>query len=449
MARQLRITEIHEFEQAGWIPESAVSDEVIKNIASLDERTQLEPWIQDIIHSHDQTPHGPTEIVDIIHTVAVGGRPTLAGFLLKGKSSKKVRIRDVAHQINRLFRLSGLNLAVFAAVGDIQDDVYDEFIHQAQANDCDYLVATKFDLARLLTAYNKICEKDGLPFCDGICPQGHPQRQEIVLEMRDWGDPQWYIYKLKDVSHGLARRLSATVLTDRHYTQDSLRAVIAEAVTKVRTDPYVRSKLVGDQWGQSPAHVVWVYLGLDMDDVKDTNWICMACWIDSDLDEHYRPTWNFDELYDDVMLKWNSDYHAMKRLWSEYTGGKHEVIQRIERILEQMLPIVEQLEKAFTEFQQGAVTEQSFIHLMQSKSSQAEELQKRSSECPLPPLECVDYSQQFQGAMACFQNLFLLYTSTVFLCDRSPENRSWLFDSNLTELKDLLRKLEYEKEKLN
>ena len=449
MARLLRISEIHEFAEVGRIPDAAVTDEILTNVARLNEKTQLEPWIRDIVRSHDQTPHGPTEIVDIISTrVTVGGRPTYTGFILKGKSFQKVRARDVAHQITRLRRLEGLELAVFAAVGDIQDDVYDEFIHQAQELGCDYLVVTKFDLARLLIAYDKICERDGFPFEDGWCPQGHPQRREIVLHYKVREAFQWELLKLKDASHGLAKRLSATVLTDKHYTQDALRTIIAEVVPRIRTDPYVRSKLVGAQWGKSPAHVVWVYLGLDMDDVKDYNWICMACWIDPELEENYRPIWHFDELYDGVMLKWNSDYHAMKRLWFEYTGGKHDLIQCIERILEQIIPIVELLDQAFTGFQQGAVTEQSFTKLMQRMSKQAEKLQRKGSECPSPPLECVDYSQQFHSAMACFQNLFLFYTSNVFLNERSPENRSWLFNSNMTELKKVLRKLEYEREKL-
>lgn len=449
MARLLRITEIQEFTEVGRIPEAAVTEEILSNVALLDEKTQLELWIQEIIRSHDQTPHGPTEIADIISTrVTVGGIPKYTAFILKGKSFQKVRAKDVAHQITRLRRLEGVELAVFVAVGDIQDDVYDEFIHQALELGCDYLVVTKFDLARLLVAYDKICEKDGLSFDNGTCPQGHPQRREIVLRYKVREAFQWELLKLQDASHGLAKRLAATVLTDKHFTQDALRTVISEVVPRIRTDTYVRSKLVATQWGNSPAHVVWVYLGLDMDDVKDSNWICMACWIDPDLKEDYRPAWHYDELHDGIMLKWNSDYHAMKRLWSRYTGGKHDVIRRIEKIVEQIQPLVELLDLTFTAFQQGAVTELSFTKLIQSKSKQAEKLQRESSDCPSPPLECVDYSQRFHSAMACFSNLFLVYTSDVFLNERTSKNRSSLFNSNLTELKGLLRKLEYEREKL-
>ena len=449
MAGLLRISEIHELAEVGRIPEAAVTEDILKNVAELDEKTQLEPWIQDIIHSYDETPHGPTEIADIITPrVTVRGQPTYAAFILKGKGTPRVSSRSVGHQFLKLNQLVGLELAALLAVGDIQDDAHRDFITNALNIGCDYLVIPQIDVARLLIAYDKICPEDGLPFANGICPKGHPQRPEIELNYKVREDAKWELLKLGDVSHGLAKRLSAIILTDRHYTQDLVRTVIAEAVPKIRTDPYVRSKLVRAQWGKSPAHVVWIYLGLDMDDVNDTNWVCMACWIDSNLDESYRPFWKYDELYEGIMIKWNSDYQAMKRLWAQYTGGKDDVIQCVESVLERMQPILELLDQTFIAFRQGAVTEQSLAKLIQRNWKHADKLYRKSSECPSPPPECADYKQQFSGAMAYFHNLFLLYTSDEFLNERTTENRTWLFNRNLNDLKDALRKLEYEREKL-
>ena len=90
MARLLRISEIHEFAQVGRIPEVAVTDDILSNVAVLNEKTQLEPWIQNIVRSHDQTPHGPTEIADIISTrVTVGGRPTYTHSSSKARATRR------------------------------------------------------------------------------------------------------------------------------------------------------------------------------------------------------------------------------------------------------------------------------------------------------------------------------------------------------------------------
>ena len=449
MAQPLRISEIHEFTEVGRIPEAAVTDEILSNVAVLYERTQLEPWIQDIVRSHDQTPHGPTEIADIISTrVTVGGRPTYTAFILKGKSYEKVRARDVAHQITRLRRLEGLELAVFAAVGDIQDDVYDEFIHQARELGCDYLVATKLDLARLLIAYGKICGQDGLPFEDDMCPNGHPQRPEIELNYKVREDAKWEILKLRDLSHGLAKRLAATVLTDRHYPEDVLRTIIVEVFQKVRTDPFLRSEMVRARWGNTPAHVVWIDIGFDIEDINRCNWVCMACWIDPNLDEKFRPLWNcIDEVHDEIMIDWNSNYHTMKRLYSEYTGSKHEVIQCVEKMLKELQPILELLEYTFAKFLTGAIAEQPLIEVIQRYAGHARDIYLRGTECPLAPPECEDYRQQFLSAIGFFDNLFLFHSPDDLL-KRTVENRTWLFRSQLSYLKDALRKLDYEREKL-
>ena len=449
MSRPLRISEIHEFTEVGRIPDAAVTGEILSNVAVLDERTQLEPWIQDIVRSHDRTPHGPTEIADIISTrVTVGGRPTYTAFILKGKSYKTVRAKNVAHQITRLRRLEGLELAVFAAVGDIQDDVYDEFIHQARELGCDYLVATTLELARLLIAYDKICGQDGLPLEDGVCPNGHSQRKELVLNYKVREDARWEVFKLKDLSHGLAKRLSATILTDRHYPQDVLRSIVAEVSQEVRTDPFVRSEMVRARWGSTPAHVVWIDVGFDIEDINRCNWVCMACWIDPELDEKFRPHWsNYDEVHDGIMIDWKSDYHEWKTFWSQNTGGKSDVIQCVERTLEDMQPILGLLEHTFSEFQKGAIAEKSLIEVIQKHEDNAWEIYDCGTRCPQAPPECVDYRQEFMNAICFFHNLFLFH-SPDDLQNRTVENRTWLFGKQLSYLKDSLLKIDYEREKL-
>ena len=449
MPRPLRTSEIHEFAEVGRIPEDAVTDEILRNVAELDERKQLEVWIQEIIHSSDNTPHTSTEIVDIISTkVTVNGSPTFAAFILKGKSSKKITSKNVSHQIIRLRRLTGLELAVFAAAGDIHDDVYEQLAYEAKSLGCNYLVMTSHDLARLFIAYDKICWQDGLPFEEGVCPNGHSQRQELVLNYKVREDARWEVFRLKDLSHGLAKRLSATILTDRHYPEDVLRTIIVEVFQEVRTDPYLRSEMVRARWGDTPAHVVWIDIGFEIEDINRCNWVCMACWIDPDLDENSRPLWtHVDEDFSGIMIDWNSNYHAMKKLLSEHTGKKYEVIQCVEKILKELQPIGYLLEHTFAEFQRGAIEEQSLIEVIRKNENHAWDIYNLGTKCPLAPPECMDYRQQFMDAISFFHNLFLFH-STEDLQKRTVENRTWLFGRQLSYMKDALRKLGYEREKL-
>ena len=450
MARLLEISELDAFAKTRSIPESAISDDILAEVRELREKEQLEVWIQELIGSHDKTPHGPTEIADIISTrVTVLGTHRYSAFILKGKGTPKVSSTKIGHQILKLNQLTGLSLAVLIATGDIQDDAYRDFIATAEGIGCDYLVISRLDLARLLIAYNKICPHDGLPITDGSCSNGHLAEGAIELSQEEKEGEKWELLKLRDLSHGLAKRLSATVLIERDSSQNSIRTAIAEIFREVRIDPYVRNELVRTRWGNTPAHVVWIDIAHDVEDVNRCNWVCMACWIDPHLDERFRPVWkNYDEIYEGIMIDWKSDYQEMKELWAQHTGRKHEVIECVEGIFERVKPILAPIDQAFTAFRQGAVTEQSLQKLVQSNWEDADNLYREAGNCPLAPPECVDYSQQFQNVMAFFHNLFLLYTSEVFLNERTPENRAWLFNRNLTDLKDALQKLDYEREKL-
>jgi len=450
MARLLEISELDAFAKTRSIPESAISDDILAEVRELREKEQLEVWIQELIGSHDKTPHGPTEIADIISTrITVLGTYRYSAFILKGRGTPKVSSTKIGHQVLKLNQLTGLSLAVLIATGDIQDDAYRDFIATAEGIGCDYLVISRLDLARLLIAYNKICPHDGLPITDGSCSNGHLAEGAIELSQEEKEGEKWELLKLRDLSHGLAKRLSATVLIEKNSSQRSIRTAIAEIFREVRIDPYVRNELVRTRWGNTPAHVVWIDIAHDVEDVNRCNWVCMACWIDPHLDERFRPVWkNYDEIHEGIMIDWKSDYQEMKELWAQHTGRKHEVIECVEGIFERVKPILAPIDQAFTAFRQGAVTEQSLQKLVQSNWEDADNLYREAGNCPLAPPECVDYIQQFQNVMAFFHNLFLLYTSEVFLNERTPENRTWLFNRNLTDLKDALQKLDYEREKL-
>jgi hypothetical protein len=87
MARLIKMHEIDEFSEVKTIPDGAVTSQIISNIRRLDEKSELEPLIRNIIYDPNSTPHGPTEIADIITThVHIRGKKQLAAFILKGKS---------------------------------------------------------------------------------------------------------------------------------------------------------------------------------------------------------------------------------------------------------------------------------------------------------------------------------------------------------------------------
>lgn len=188
---------INNFECARNFRPAEINQQVIKTVRSLDEKEEIEPWIQSILFDTNQTPHGPSEVVDILtHKMTVNGRVGMTGFILKGRSFATVRPKHVAHQIMRLDRIRDLTFAVLAATGNILDEVKEQFVSMCMHLGADYCLLDAHDLARLFVAYGFICPRDGMKTHAGRCECGYMGRnkvsnilqQEALTSLRDCHD---------------------------------------------------------------------------------------------------------------------------------------------------------------------------------------------------------------------------------------------------------------------
>jgi type III restriction/modification enzyme restriction subunit len=118
--------------------------------------------------------------------VSVRGQPTLAAFIIKGRSSPTVRAEQVGHQILRLARIHGLGLAVLATTGNVLDDVREHLLTMAKSIGCRYAFADVVDLANIFVAYGLICPRDGRKTAAGRCTCGYQySRDHLNLFQRE------------------------------------------------------------------------------------------------------------------------------------------------------------------------------------------------------------------------------------------------------------------------
>ena len=449
MPRLIRLTDIQQFNVAGRVPEAAITQDILRNVRSLDERTQVEPWLRQILHDPNVTAHGPCELADILTRVSIGGARKLAAFVIKGKSSPKVSSRLATHQFQKLRDLQGLDVVILLAVGDVQDDASRDFVRAANDIGCDYLIIDGVDTARLLISFHYLCPADGLPYTNGACPNGHRQVDQVELRYNVREDLRSELVSLQDVSFIGARRLSATLLVDAHYNRDTIRLLLRETVERIRHDRFVRNELVRAHWGDAPAQVVWVYVGNDLADVCNANWVCRACWIDSELDPEFHPAWDATEdVMAGVRIVWNADYHAVKATLSAATGSKADVIDHVERWLPLAMKLLrEGVFPTFSAYCSGECQESKLIDVMRRSREEAEVIYESGSNAPLPPPECTEYEQRFQNILAYFHNLWLFYTSPAFLL-REPANREWLFEDARRRIDGEFDRFGYERERL-
>lgn len=177
----IRIEELQEFSLAREVEPAGIIPAALDTVRSLDEVDELEPYIRKIISDYNETPHGPAELVDIFtHRLTFRKKPLLAAFILKGRSYKTVRPKDVGHQIYRLEKIQALDLAIFAASGVVLDPAKEQFISTAQRVASQYCLVDATDLARIFIAYGFICPRDGHRITAGRCICGYSPAKRIL-----------------------------------------------------------------------------------------------------------------------------------------------------------------------------------------------------------------------------------------------------------------------------
>src|SRR6185503_14925899 len=117
-----------------------ITDKLLTSVRRLTEE-ELEELLLRTLIDPNRTPHGPSEIVDIM-TLQLSFREKagVAGFVLKGRSFKRITPADISHQVFRLRQISDLKFAVFGHTGSLLDPAREEFIHTAGDLSVDYTI---------------------------------------------------------------------------------------------------------------------------------------------------------------------------------------------------------------------------------------------------------------------------------------------------------------------
>ncbi|HEC76396.1 MAG TPA: hypothetical protein ENI33_03950 [Thermoplasmatales archaeon] len=451
MGRLIKIQDIDEFSEIKTIPYAAINTEILTNIRNLDEKSEMERFLREILYDPNETPHGPMEIADILTShVHVRGNKRLAAFVLKGKSFSRVSSRDVTHQFVKLRQIQGLGLMVFGALGNVQDDAQRDFVQIAIDAGCDYLLIDAQDLARLFIAYEKVCPKDGTPYDDtGTCKKGHLRDKGVTLEMEVREKIRYTIVKQKDVSHAGAKRYSAIVLLDRHYPKDVIRTIIQEATEKLRYSNYYRNERVRARWGRTPAHVVWLFIAYDLEDIQNANWICRTCWIDPSLPKDMHPlSLNGNEKLGDIEVFWNDEYKSHKDFFESHFGTKEEVLEAIRPILNEMIKLAREAINYFEKYRREEISEDELILKMQEMEPRVTELYLQSGNIPMPPEDCKDYDQACQNIFATIHDMFLYFSKRG--SERWPkQNRDWLMQDTIKRFYNDMERIRFEESRIH
>lgn len=409
----LQLEDIEEFKFAHHIPRTAITEEILAGIRQLDERDELEPALRDIIHDTTQTPHNSAEHCDILTThITYLNRPHLAAFINKGKSFTKVKEQGLSHQLFKVRRIAQVELMVLLAVGHIQDSARVNFIQAAADASADYLIIDACDVARLFIAYHKVCPRDGYPYVQGHCPQCQTPVDDPVELVLRVHEPLRYDISFQDNSHGTAKRYSADIVTDPHYTKAALREVIKRATWELRHETYQRSERLEHAFAGQESDCVFLFIYLDQKDKQQVNWVCRTLWIHSTLPKQSRPLQlGGNEWLGEIEIDWNAKYEQRRTYWMSRYETVGNWMTRVEDIFPRMERIVTETRTRWQAYQEGKIDVNALQSALRAFEEQARHLHDLSGRQALPPSQCHDCDQAFQQVVSMFGNIFIPFAA--------------------------------------
>lgn len=427
MKPPIRIDEVEEFEAVRKIQRASINETILVGVRQLNEKKNIEPFLREILPDPNDTPHNSAEIVDILTTqITLNGQAYLTAFVNKGKSFPRITAKEVSHQFHKLERLPNLGLIVLLAVGDILDEVVENFLITSQHTNTEYMIVDAIDIARLFIAHHKICPQDGYPYADGKCPNcGTLVNEPIELTLKVYEEPRYQILSYKDVSSSLAKWYSAEVLTDPHYSKTTLREVIKKAIWELRKERYYGSEQAKKRFGDKDADIVYLFVFLDMRDKQQYNWVCQAIWIDKNLPTSARP-WQpkLSENLGEIGINWKSNYEQMRNFWLGHFGSKEEWIQKVESLIPQTNKLFEQTNKVLADYEKGTLEKSEFEKILGQLEHQSRELSFEADE-KLPPLDCEKCDSRFYAMMGSFHNIFIPFADFVQV-EWDWEHKIWM-----------------------
>ena len=459
-SKPIQIHEITEFSEVEKISNCSIHSVIINNVRNLREDEQIEQYIRQIIFDPNKTPHGPTEIADILSFVTINNKKKYTAFVLKGKSFKTVTAKEVSHQFLKLRQLSGLSLIIFGAVGNIQDDALRDFVTTATDIGCEYLVIDAQDFARLFIAYEKICPKDGTPYNElGMCELGHvisaqssakpdtPEVLEIPAAPQINEDLEYTIERFEDISHNAAKRYSAILIVDKHYSVEQIKEIINSATEELKHRKYYRNEHTRARWGNSLAHVVWLYIAFDTEDVASFNWVCRSLWIEDALSVDMRPAKLYaKDIYNGIEILWNESYKERKKMFKQHQGTKEEVLEANQLILKNIVPLAEEAIINYNKWKDNIMHENEFLQIMNELWPLVDELYTKSTDLPMAPAECKELDNSYSALFGTIHDMFLYY-SPRGMQTWNEQNRKFLMESTIKRFEEDFRQLLFEQKK--
>ena len=256
------------------------------------------------------------------------------------------------------------------------------------------------------------------------------------------------LLSLKDVSHGGAKRYSANLLIQGQLSKADIINIVKQVTRDLTNREYYRSDLVKDLWENTQAQVVWLFLYLGLEDVKQANYICRSQWIDQKLEPPFRPV-GLDgiDIGECIIFDWSNQYEELANFYRKNTRTKEDFLTKSIFLLEEIKKLVKEITQLRASYDSGKTNRNLFLDKMTNYEVKCTTLYEQSADIGVPPLECEDFASKLSCVMSYAHNIVIPFSENG-LKTWSESNRHDLMKQAIKDYEHDLIRLNYELEKL-
>jgi len=255
------------------------------------------------------------------------------------------------------------------------------------------------------------------------------------------------ILSLRDTSHNGAKRYSVNILVESSLRFDILE-VAKKATQYTRQRMYYRNEITEQRWRDTPAHVVFLFIYISVDDLKMTNWICRSLWIDENLPEQFVPNrFSGEHIGEGIITEWSHNFETFRILSQQSTLTKEDYLATMMSHLKIVSPFIDKARNLITAFNANQLSSSEYVKRMTKLELEVTECYMSSTSIGLAPLECKDISGRFKGTMS-FAHTVVFPFSEKGLATWEERNRNYLVRRALEDYTQERMRLEFELEKI-
>lgn len=262
-------------------------------------------------------------------------------------------------------------------------------------------------------------------------------KEQIYLEKN-----KYIIYNVSPSHAGITKRYSAQIILKEVLDFKEIAEISLEIINIVkRTEVYTNNISKKRHTGHK-ANIIWLYFGIDEDDMVNSNYICHTTWVDESQDKNwwYKIYNQKNFIINDIHFNVHSYYESLKSFNIENTGKTEDLILEIKEILFHILPLAERTINLYQDYKNGDITEEELFDKYEPIISKIDKWYFLSTDLKIAPKEIYDWDLACNILFATISN-FTLYYNKIYKSQRDKKNRIACMDITIKQYYEDLEKV--------